>query len=59
VLEQRWPDAARAELARRGHDVVVTGPWTLGRLSAVAREPGGWLRGAANARGAQGYAVGR
>ena len=59
VLEERWPAAVRAELARRGHDVVVTGPWTLGRLSAVAREPGGWLRGAANARGAQGYAVGR
>ena len=47
-------------LRERGHDVQVAGDWTLGRLSAVGRRPRtGFLRGAANARGMQGYAVGR
>jgi gamma-glutamyltranspeptidase/glutathione hydrolase len=48
-----------AELRRRGHDVEVTEPWSLGRLSAVSRAPDGTLRGAANPRGMQGYAIGR
>lgn len=59
VVEQRWPDRVIDDLLGRGHRVVEAGGWTLGRLSAVAREPGGWLRAAANPRGAQGYAVGR
>jgi gamma-glutamyltranspeptidase/glutathione hydrolase len=46
-------------LRDRGHDVEVSGPWSLGRVSAVAREPGGELRAGANPRGMQGYAVGR
>jgi gamma-glutamyltranspeptidase/glutathione hydrolase len=33
-------------------------PWSLGRISAVARS-GGMLYAAANPRGMQGYAVGR
>jgi gamma-glutamyltranspeptidase/glutathione hydrolase len=37
----------------------VTDPWSLGRVSAVAREPDGVLKAGANARGMQGYAVGR
>jgi gamma-glutamyltranspeptidase/glutathione hydrolase len=48
-----------ADLRRRGHEVEVSGPWTLGRVSAVAREPDGLLKAGANARGMQGYAVGR
>ena len=36
----------------------VTGEWSLGRVSAVAREDG-WLKAGANARGDQGYAAGR
>jgi gamma-glutamyltranspeptidase / glutathione hydrolase len=48
-----------AALRRRGHDVEVTEPWSLGRISAIAREPDGLLRAAANPRGMQGYAVGR
>jgi gamma-glutamyltranspeptidase/glutathione hydrolase len=61
VAEERIDPAVVAELRRRGHDVDVQGPWTLGRLSAVARDAGapGFLRAAANPRGAQGYAVGR
>jgi gamma-glutamyltranspeptidase/glutathione hydrolase len=38
--------------------VETQGPWSLGRLSAVARD-GDLLKAAANPRGAQGYAVGR
>ena len=58
VLEDRWPAATVAELRRLGHDVELTGGWSLGRLSAVARD-GEWLRAAADARGSQGYAAGR
>jgi gamma-glutamyltranspeptidase/glutathione hydrolase len=59
VEERLAPDVVE-ELRRRGHDVVVEGPWALGRLCAVAREPKrGVLKAAANPRGMQGYAVGR
>jgi gamma-glutamyltranspeptidase/glutathione hydrolase len=63
LIEDRIDAAVVAELRRRGHEVQVSGPWTLGRISAVARDadfPGdGFLRAAANPRGAQGYAAGR
>ncbi|MBB3662620.1 gamma-glutamyltranspeptidase/glutathione hydrolase [Prauserella sediminis] len=60
VVESRVGEGVLAELSDRGHDVVDAGPWALGRLSAVSRDPnGGILRAAANARGMQGYAVGR
>jgi gamma-glutamyltranspeptidase/glutathione hydrolase len=58
VIEDRTDPEVIAELRRRGHDVVLTGPWKLGRLSAIARE-GTQLRAAADARGTQCYAVGR
>jgi gamma-glutamyltranspeptidase/glutathione hydrolase len=58
-IEARAPSSTVTELRRRGHDVEVVGDWSLGRLSAVARAPDGVLRGAANPRGMQGYAVGR
>jgi gamma-glutamyltranspeptidase / glutathione hydrolase len=58
-LEARFGDAVANELRERGHDVHVTDPWSLGRVSAVAREPDGVLKAGANARGMQGYAVGR
>jgi gamma-glutamyltranspeptidase/glutathione hydrolase len=57
-IEDRVDPGVVAELRRRGHEVEVRGPWTLGRLSAVARD-GGFLKAAANPRGAQGYAAGR
>ncbi|NUO97039.1 MAG: gamma-glutamyltransferase family protein [Nonomuraea sp.] len=57
-VEGRLDDGVVAELRRRGHEVEVQGPWSLGRLSAVARD-GGFLKAAANPRGAQGYAAGR
>ncbi|TFV89720.1 gamma-glutamyltransferase family protein [Blastococcus sp. CT_GayMR20] len=60
VVESRIGDDVVAGLRGRGHDVTVSGPWTLGRLSAVSRDPRtGILRAAADARGMQGYAAGR
>ncbi len=60
VVEDRLGDRAIPELRRRGHDVTVSGPWSLGRLSAVSRDPEtGVLRAGANPRGMQGYAAGR
>jgi gamma-glutamyltranspeptidase/glutathione hydrolase len=57
--EARLGDEVIGELRARGHDVEATGDWSLGRLSAAVRGPDGVLRAAANARGMQGYAVGR
>jgi gamma-glutamyltranspeptidase/glutathione hydrolase len=59
ALESRFSSRTVADLQRRGHDVTLHPPWSLGRVSAVAREPDGLLRAGANARGMQGYAVGR
>lgn len=63
VIEQRFSEQALQELRDRGHDVVVGGPWSEGRISACTREPAGsgglLLRAGANPRGMQGYAVGR
>src|SRR3954447_1681124 len=58
-IESRAGDACIDELRRRGHDVGVAEPWSIGRLSAVSRPPDGVLRAGANPRGMQGYAVGR
>jgi gamma-glutamyltranspeptidase/glutathione hydrolase len=55
-VEARLGEGAIDDLRRRGHEVTVTPPWSLGRVSAVARE-GEELRAAANARAMQGYAI--
>jgi gamma-glutamyltranspeptidase / glutathione hydrolase len=57
-VEERAGAAVIAGLRARGHQVTVRPPWSLGRVSAVARDQG-FLYAAANARGMQGYAVGR
>jgi gamma-glutamyltranspeptidase/glutathione hydrolase len=57
-VEERVGRDVTARLGGRGHRVTVRPPWSLGRVSAVARS-GGFLYAAANARGMQGYAVGR
>jgi gamma-glutamyltranspeptidase/glutathione hydrolase len=59
ALESRWGEETAGELRGRGHDVTITDPWALGRVSAVARERDGLLRAGANPRGMQGYAAGR
>jgi gamma-glutamyltranspeptidase / glutathione hydrolase len=58
-IESRFAHATIDELRERGHDVETTADWSLGRLSAASRNGDGVLRAAANARGMQGYAVGR
>ncbi|HUP31974.1 MAG TPA: gamma-glutamyltransferase family protein [Gaiellaceae bacterium] len=59
TVEDRFGDEVVSDLRRRGHEVEVAGPWTLGRVTAVARDPDGLLKAGANPRGMQGYAVGR
>jgi gamma-glutamyltranspeptidase/glutathione hydrolase len=59
ALESRFAAETVAELRERGHRVELAGPWSLGRVSAVARDPDGQLRAGANPRTMQGYAVGR
>jgi gamma-glutamyltranspeptidase / glutathione hydrolase len=58
-LEARFDQEVVDQLRDRGHDVRLTDDWSLGRVSAAGREPDGSLKAAANARGMQGYAVGR
>lgn len=58
VLEGRYSEAVRGDLARRGHLVEMGEDWSEGRLSA-ARIEGGQMFAGANPRGMQGYAVGR
>ena len=59
AVEDRAGEETTAGLRARGHDVEVSPAWSLGRVSAVGREPDGQLKAGANPRGMQGYAVGR
>jgi gamma-glutamyltranspeptidase / glutathione hydrolase len=59
ALESRFSSRTLADLQHRGHDLTLWPPWSLGRVTAVAREPDGVLKAGANPRGMQGYAVGR
>jgi gamma-glutamyltranspeptidase/glutathione hydrolase len=58
-VEARFGTDVIAGLRERGHDVTVTGDWSLSRLTAAAIEPSGLLAAAADARGMMRYAVGR
>ena len=58
VLEGRYSPAVCDDLAQRGHAVTMGEDWSEGRLSA-ADTVDGLLHAGANARGMQGYAVGR
>jgi len=51
-VEERVGEAVIADLRCRGHEVAVCPPWSLGRVSAVARR-GGLLYAAASPRGMQ------
>jgi gamma-glutamyltranspeptidase/glutathione hydrolase len=57
-VEERFGEDVVGSLRARGHDVTVTPPWSLGRVSAVKRDDGRFVA-AANPRGMQGYAVAR
>jgi gamma-glutamyltranspeptidase/glutathione hydrolase len=60
MVEDRFGPAVIEELRARGHDARTAGPWALGRICAVGRDPEtGFLMAAANPRGRQGYAAGR
>jgi gamma-glutamyltranspeptidase/glutathione hydrolase len=59
AVEERFGPEVVEGLRGRGHDVEVSPPWSLGRVSAAGREPDGVLKAAANPRTMQGYAVGR
>jgi gamma-glutamyltranspeptidase/glutathione hydrolase len=59
AVEERAGSDTIEGLRASGHDVEVSGPWTLGRVTAVGRESGGILKAGANPRGRQGYAAGR
>ena len=62
-VESRLGEAIIAALRAAGHEVKVGAEWSEGRISACTREMDAQgrlvLRAAANARGMQGYAVGR
>jgi gamma-glutamyltranspeptidase/glutathione hydrolase len=58
AVESRTSEQVIADLRARGHEVSVRGPWSQGRVSAVARS-GDFLYAGANPRGMQGYAAGR
>jgi gamma-glutamyltranspeptidase/glutathione hydrolase len=59
AVEERVGAETIGGLRERGHDVEVSGPWSLGRVSAVGRERDGQLKAGANPRSMQGYAAGR
>jgi gamma-glutamyltranspeptidase/glutathione hydrolase len=60
VAENRLNADTVQQLRDRGHDLVLDGSWSLGRLCVAGKDPKtGQLMAAANPRGMQGYAVGR
>jgi len=59
MIEPGFGDEVIADLRARGHDVDVAEPWTVGRLTAAARDRDGLLRAAATPRLMQAYAIGR
>jgi gamma-glutamyltranspeptidase/glutathione hydrolase len=60
LVESRLPAETIAGLRDRGHDVVATNPWVLGRNCAALRDGDGFrLRAAASSRRDSAYAVGR
>ncbi|PRX35046.1 gamma-glutamyltranspeptidase / glutathione hydrolase [Meinhardsimonia xiamenensis] len=59
MIEERAGEEVLKALAARGHALEVAGPWSVGRLTAAARDAGGGLRAAATPRLMQAYAVGR
>ncbi len=58
AVEGRFPAAVIDELKKRGHRVEVDEDWSIGRLTAAAKD-GEVLKAGANPRLMQGYAIGR
>jgi gamma-glutamyltranspeptidase/glutathione hydrolase len=59
VIEPNFPEATLRDLARRGHLLDVSAPWSIGRLTAARLGPDGILSAAATPRLMQAYAAGR
>jgi gamma-glutamyltranspeptidase/glutathione hydrolase len=59
MIEPAVGETVIAALRERGHDIEVAAPWTIGRLTAAARDPDGLMRAAATPRLMQAYAIGR
>lgn len=59
MIEPGIGEQALADLRARGHDLELADPWTVGRLTAAARDPDGLLHAAATPRLMQAYAIGR
>ncbi len=59
MIEPAAGEEVIAELRRRGHEVEVSEPWAIGRLTAASQGEDGLLRAAATPRLMQAYAVGR
>jgi gamma-glutamyltranspeptidase/glutathione hydrolase len=57
-VEGRLPEKAIKELTDRGHRISVEDDWSLGRVTAAAKD-GDVLRAGANPRFMQAYAIGR
>jgi gamma-glutamyltranspeptidase/glutathione hydrolase len=57
IVEGRTAPGAVGELRERGHEVVVEGDWSLGRVCMVARRPDGIVHAAASPRQVQAYAL--
>jgi len=57
-MESRFPEKTVSELKKKGHDVQLAEPWSLGR-NCAARKDGKVMRAAATPRLQQAYAVGR
>ena len=53
-----FPSKTIDELKNKGHKISVDTEWSLGRMTAASKE-NGILKGAANPRFMQGYAIGR
>jgi gamma-glutamyltranspeptidase/glutathione hydrolase len=58
VVEGRFPQSTIEDLKKRGHKLIVDDDWSLGRMTAAAKD-GEMLKAAANPRFMQGYAIGR
>lgn len=60
TVEGRIAPDVRAALEARGHDIMVAGDWSSGRVTAVSIDyKRGILKGAASPRGMAAYAIGR
>ena len=59
MLEPAFGANVINELQQRGHEIEVSEPWSVGRLTAAKLEPSGLLRAAATPRLMQAYAIWR